>query len=186
MNSALTDTRDHSTPKLGFPGEPDGCVRSIQFHMSMYLAAILGFCALATPSFAALAQAQPPPLNQETQPAPDAAPAGSPRMHPGMPYRRVTRRRIRRRPVQQPGRATRRGTSVRAPRLRQKRNQRPLRNRKRRRPSRLRKSRIQSIEESATRKSATGKLAILQSRPRTKKVVRNGGTVDPVSNSPRA
>ncbi len=50
--------------------------------MSMYLAIILGFCALATPSFAALMQAQPPQLNQETQPAPDAAPAGSPQDAP--------------------------------------------------------------------------------------------------------
>ena len=50
--------------------------------MSMYLAIILGFCALATPSFAALMQAQPPQLSQETQPAPDAAPAGSPQGAP--------------------------------------------------------------------------------------------------------
>ena len=48
----------------------------------MYLAIILGFCTLAMPSFAALAQAQPPLLNQETQPAPDAAPAGSPQDAP--------------------------------------------------------------------------------------------------------
>jgi len=48
----------------------------------MYLAIILGFCTLAAPSFAALMQAQPPQLNQEAQPAPDAAPAGSPQQPP--------------------------------------------------------------------------------------------------------
>lgn len=50
--------------------------------MSMYLAIILGFCALATPSFAALMPTHPPQLNQETQPAPDAAPGGSPQEPP--------------------------------------------------------------------------------------------------------
>ncbi|MGC2184615.1 MAG: hypothetical protein WA637_15150 [Terriglobales bacterium] len=44
----------------------------------MYLAVILGFCALTTPSVAdAVVRAQLPELNQET-PTPEAAPSGSP------------------------------------------------------------------------------------------------------------
>ena len=81
-------------PKLDFQVGLAGS-RSIQSHMSMYLAIILGFCALTMPSFAALAQAQPPLLNQETQPAPDAAPAGSPQeTQEDAPSGRMTRRRI--------------------------------------------------------------------------------------------
>ena len=50
-------------------------LRGIQFHMSMYLAAILGLCVLTTPSVAAIEyRAQPQQLSQETQP-PAAAPS---------------------------------------------------------------------------------------------------------------
>lgn len=46
--------------------------------MSMYLAIILGFCALTNPSVTAVVlRAQLPQLNQETQPAPQATPEGS-------------------------------------------------------------------------------------------------------------
>ena len=49
-------------------------VRSIQFHMSMYLAVILGLL-LTTPSVAAvLFRLQPQPLSQETQPPPQDSP----------------------------------------------------------------------------------------------------------------
>jgi hypothetical protein len=45
--------------------------------MGMYLAAILGFCALTTPCVAtAVVSAHFPQLGQETQPPPDAAPSG--------------------------------------------------------------------------------------------------------------
>jgi hypothetical protein len=51
--------------------------------MSMYLAVILGFCALTnTPVRAALLRAQLPQLSQETQPAPQSAPEGSTREAP--------------------------------------------------------------------------------------------------------
>ncbi|MGZ4733329.1 MAG: hypothetical protein ACXVZH_14445 [Terriglobales bacterium] len=51
--------------------------------MSKYLAVILGFCALTTPSLAAaVVRAQLPQLNQETQPTPEAAPAASPQDSP--------------------------------------------------------------------------------------------------------
>jgi hypothetical protein len=48
-------------------------LRGIQFHMSMYLAAILGLCVLTTPSVAAIEyRAQPQRLSQETQPPGEA------------------------------------------------------------------------------------------------------------------
>ncbi len=51
--------------------------------MSMYLAVILGICALTTPSVAAaVVRAQLPQLNQETQPGPEATPEGSPQESP--------------------------------------------------------------------------------------------------------
>ena len=55
-------------------------LRSIQLHSSMYLAAILGLCALTTPSVAAvLVRTHFPPFNQETQPpTPLAPPQDSP------------------------------------------------------------------------------------------------------------
>lgn len=57
-------------------------MRSIQFHMSTYLAAILGFCALTTPSMtAAVSSAESLQLSQETQ-APAASPSSSPQDSP--------------------------------------------------------------------------------------------------------
>ncbi len=49
----------------------------------MYLAVILGLCALTTPSAAeAVVRAQLPELNQETRPTPEAAASGSPQESP--------------------------------------------------------------------------------------------------------
>jgi outer membrane biosynthesis protein TonB len=58
-------------------------VRSIQFHMSKYLAAILGLCALTTPSVAAVVSGgNLPQLSQDTQPPAAAAPSNSPQDSP--------------------------------------------------------------------------------------------------------
>jgi hypothetical protein len=60
------------------PGSPDGWFLASKFHMSAYLAAILGFFALLTPSIAATVfPVQPPQLSQETQP-PVTTPSNSP------------------------------------------------------------------------------------------------------------
>ncbi len=73
MNFPAANDRNPSLD-VRIPGKPDGGWQHPN-HMSMYLAIILGFCALTNPSVAL--RAQLPQLSQETQPAPPAAPEGS-------------------------------------------------------------------------------------------------------------
>jgi outer membrane biosynthesis protein TonB len=77
VNSAIEGIPNHGA-EARIPGNQWRVVRSIQFRMSMYLAAILGLCALTTPSVAVVVfQAQPAEVSQETQP-PVATPSNSP------------------------------------------------------------------------------------------------------------
>ena len=82
MNSAVNKSR-RAGHEGRIPGKPERWMRSIQFQMSTYLAAILGLCALTTPSIdgGCVVRAEPLQLSQETQ-APAASPSSSPQDSP--------------------------------------------------------------------------------------------------------
>ena len=121
--------------------------------MSRHLAAILGFCALTTPSIGGgVRPAQNPQLGQDTQ-APVAPPSSSPQDSPQKMRRRVHRRKLarNRKPEHSP---RRRNRDLPAPPAKAKTTSEKRRHRK------------------------TG--ASTSSAAPDKKVVRNGGTTDPV------
>ncbi len=127
--------------------------------MSMYLAAILGLCALMTPSIAAVVyRAQPLQLSQETQPPAAASPQDSPQN--ATPAN----------PSSQPG-AEPQSEPAAAPEAAQK-------------PQTAKPEAAVKKPESATKtpskKRRRRKAASTTTATPEKKVVRNGGTADPV------
>lgn len=122
-----------------------GIVRSIQFHMSRYLAAILGLCALTTSSVAAVVlPPQLPKLSQETQP-PNTAPT-----NPGQDPQPAS-------PPAEPAQAPNQAPPDTAGKKPESQTKTP-------------------IKKKRHRKSAVGSSTATPE----KKVVRNGGTADPV------
>ena len=155
-------------PEVRIPGRPDGDSQHpiSHEHVSGRHSRIL--CAGDSFLRCARVPAQLPQLSQETQPRRMRRHAGSPQDAPenDAPQNIGRMRPQQRRQSSSRACATRRGTSVRA----HARSAEPLRNRKRRKPSRLRKSRESKASKKApSKESATGKPALLQSRPRIRK-----------------
>lgn len=155
--------------------------RSIQFHMSMYLAIILGFCALATPSFAALTQAQPPQLNQETQPAQDAAPAGSPQEPPksDAPQNDAPQNTAPPSPAAGPAQPGTEPQSEPASPPETKPETAPEPQKAQPGPA-AKKPEVKASKKAPSKKKRHRKTCARPAAASDKKVVRNGGTVDPV------
>jgi hypothetical protein len=142
--------------------------------MSIYLAIILGSCALATPSFAAPMRAQLPQLNQEMQPAPDAAPAGSPQepLKNDAPQNTAP-------PAQQPG-AEPQSEPTPPPQTKPAPKVNPSEPQRAQPEPAAKKPESKASKKTPRRKKRHRKTCAPPTETSDKKVVRNGGTVDPV------